>query len=197
MKKSLVVMIMAALVASAFVAPAADAKKKKKKPAACAAYVPGEQGAEAESFVVTDAHTAEAPLEVTVTHAAPPDSFGASFFSNIQVDSAASEAGLYISYEFAVYEDHDLYVYYPDGTEAAVVGGFNPAPFIPANEVFATDGTGSGGHSEQGAEVLDGLRTPDCGGYTVDFHGFLTEGGEYTARVWLGEIVNDPAPPAR
>ena len=196
MKKSLVVMVLAALVASAFVAPAAEAKKKKK-PKACAAYVPGEQGAAAESFVVTDAHTAEAPLEVTVTHASAPDSFSESFFSNIQVDSKAAEAGLYISYEFPVYEDHDLYVYYPDGTEAAHVGGFNPAPVIPANDVFSTDGTGNGGHSEQGAEVLDGLRTPDCGGYTVDFQGFITEGGEYTAKVWLGEAVNDPAPPAR
>ena len=163
---------------------------------ACSAYEPGEQGAEAETVVVTDENTEEAPLEVTVTHASPPDSFLESFFANVQVDSQAAEAGLYISYEFAVYEDHDLYLYYPDGTEAARAAGFNQAPFVPDNPAGGTDGTGHGGHSEMGAEVLDGLRTADCAGYTVDFQGFLTEGGDYTAKLWLGEIQNDPAPPA-
>ncbi|HEX2239582.1 MAG TPA: hypothetical protein VHJ82_00345, partial [Actinomycetota bacterium] len=50
-------------------------KKKKKgcppqkapQAPACPAYTPGELGAEAETSVVTDAHTADAPLEVTVS----------------------------------------------------------------------------------------------------------------------------------
>ena len=189
-------MILAALVASAFVAPTAEAKKKKK-PKACAAYVPGEQGAEAESVSVTDAHTAEAPLEVTITQEMGQGGDlglgqydgSAHTFRNVQVDSKAAEGGLYIRYEFPAYEDHDLYVNYADGTEAAHVGGFNAAP------VGIFDGTGSGGHSEQGAEQIDGLRTPDCAGYTVDFSNYLGQGGEYTVLMWLGEIQNDPAAP--
>ncbi|MFN2389478.1 MAG: hypothetical protein ABR575_07755, partial [Actinomycetota bacterium] len=38
--------------------------KKPKPPAGCAAYVPGEAGADAETTKVTDAATAEAPVEV-------------------------------------------------------------------------------------------------------------------------------------
>ena len=186
-------------------------KKKKKackknngkgvdKDAGCAAYVPGEQGAEAETLTITDAHTAEAPLEITLEHGiglggplvggVPPDQTSRAY-KNLQVDSDAAETGLFIRYEFPVYEDHDLYVNYPDGTQAASVGGFNAVSAGPF------DGTGSGGHSEQGAEQIDGLRTPDCGGYTVDFSNYLGEGGEYTALVWLGEIQNDPAAPAK
>ena len=167
----------------------------------CAAYVPGEQGAEAESLSITDAHTAEAPLEITIEQAmglggpliggvpVPPD--GTSHvIKNLQVDSKEAEAGLFIRYLFPAYEDHDLYVNYPDGSEAAHVGGFNAVSAGPF------DGTGSGGHSERGAEQIDGLRTPDCGGYTVDFSNYLGEGGEYIVQMWLGEIQNDPAAPA-
>jgi hypothetical protein len=190
----------------------AKIKNKKKKKACkknngktppgdkCAAYVPGEQGAEAETVSVTDEHTAEAPLEVVieqemgmggpVLNGVPPDQTS-HVFKNLQVDSKASEAGLFIRYQFPEYEDHDLYVNYADGTEAAHVGGFNATPVGPF------DGTGSGGHSEHGAEQIDGLRTPDCGGYTVDFSNFLGEGGEYTVLMWLGEAENDPAAPAK
>jgi hypothetical protein len=184
------------------------AKKKCKKAAgeapgggapgqACPAYVPGEQGAEAESVVVTDEHTEEAPLELTIEQEvglANDLVLGqydgtAHTFRNLQLDSAAAEAGLYMRYEFPAYEDHDLYVNYADGSEAAHVGGFNATPVGPF------DGTGFGGHSETGAEQIDGLRTADCAGYTIDFSNYLGEGGEYTVKVWLGEILNDPAPP--
>lgn len=196
MRKTLTVVLTASLVASVFWAIPAEAKKKKPKPKpGCAAYVPGEQGAEAESFVVTDAATAEAPLEITVTQEMGQGNDGGigvydgtvHAFKNIQVDSAAAEAGLYIKYSFPVYEDHDLYVYYADGAEAAHVGGFNQVSAGPL------DGTGSGGHSTQGAEQIDGLRTADCAGYTVDFANFLGEGGDYTVTLWLGDIQNDPA----
>jgi hypothetical protein len=184
------------------------AKKKCKKAAgeapggeapgqACPAYVPGEQGAEAESVVVTDEHTEEAPLELTIEQEVGlANDLGlgqydgtAHTFRNLQLDSAAAEAGLYIRYEFPAYEDHDLYVNYADGSEAAHVGGFNATPVGPF------DGTGAGGHSETGAEQIDGLRTADCAGYTIDFSNYLGEGGEYTVIVWLGETLNDPAPP--
>lgn len=160
----------------------------------CAAYVPGEQGAAAETTVVTDAATEEAPLEVTIT--APPGVPEVALghvFHNLQVDAAAADAGLYVRYEFPVYEDHDIYLNYSDGSEAAHAGGFNPAPVPVA--LGCCDGTGTGGHSEQGAEVLDGVRTADCGGYTLDMASFMSEGGDMTLKLWLGEPQNDPAAP--
>jgi hypothetical protein len=168
--------------------------KKPKPPAAakCEAYTPGEEGKDAPLTVVTDAATEEAPVEVLIEQgpglfpAASSDAFG-----NIQVDTGGAEAGLYIAYEFPVYEDHDLYLNYADGSEAARAAGFNQFPFVPGE----TDGTGNGGHSEQGAEMIDGLRTPDCAGYTARFNSFIGEGGEYTVKLWLGEIQNDPAAP--
>lgn len=176
--------------------------KKGKGPggtpgSACTPYTPGEMGAEAETLLVNDKHTEEAPLEITIEQEmGMGNDLGlgqydgtAHTYRNLQIDSKAAEAGLFIRYEFPVYEDHDLYVYYPDGTEAAHVGGFNMTP------IGVFDGTGSGGHSEQGAEQIDGLRTADCGGYTIDFSNYLGEGGEYTVTVWLGEIQNDPAAP--
>ena len=168
--------------------------KKPKPPAAakCEAYTPGEEGKDAPLTVVTEAATEEAPVEVLIEQgpglfpAASSDAFG-----NIQVDTGGAEAGLYIAYEFPVYEDHDLYLNYADGSEAARAAGFNQFPFVPGE----TDGTGNGGHSEQGAEMIDGLRTPDCAGYTARFNSFIGEGGEYTVKLWLGEIQNDPAAP--
>ncbi len=171
-------------------------KKEEPKVEACAPYQPGEQGAEAETVVVTDEATEEKPVEITVTHdpaveGISPSGEEASTFHNIQVDTSAAEAGLYVRYEFPFYEDHDMYFYYPSGTEAARVAGFNPAPVALA--FGCCDGTGRGGHSEQGAEVLDGLRTADCGGYDTKFLNYMGEGGEYTIKIWLGEIQNDPA----
>lgn len=169
-----------------------DKGNKPKPPAApsCPPYVPGEQGAEAATSIVTAAATEEKPLEVTIT--APPGvpevSLG-KVFQNIQVDTAGAEAGLYVRYEFPVFEDHDLYLNYADGSEAARAAGFNPTP------VAVFDGTGDGGHSEQGAEMLDGIRSADCAGYTLDMSSFASEGGEMTLLLWLGEPQNDPAPP--
>src|SRR5688500_1386782 len=60
------VLASAALVLGATFALPAEAKKKKKKPKPCAAYVPAEWGDGQPINLVTDAHTAEAPLEITV-----------------------------------------------------------------------------------------------------------------------------------
>lgn len=160
----------------------------------CAAYVPGEQGAEAETVVVKDEHTAEAPLELAIEQA--PGAVRAEVrghvFANIQVDSEAAEAGLFVRYSFPAYEDHDLYVRYADGALAAQAAGFNPIVEAP----LVNDDTTVAGHSERGAEQVDGVRTADCAGYTVDFVNFLGRGGEYTVTMWLGEIENDPQAPA-
>jgi hypothetical protein len=207
MKKSLVVMIMAALVASAFVAPAADAKKKKKKkPAACAAYVPGEQGAASETFKITDAATAEAPVEIPVTlemSTADIDqglvSDPSTQYVNVQVDSAAKEAGLYLTFEFPTRRDYDLYVRYPDSSEAASSHGFNPAieanvedPVFGLNPSNTT--TNHAGDSQAASENIIGLKTADCGGWTVETTNWLGEGGDMIVKAWLGEIANDPRP---
>jgi hypothetical protein len=40
---------------------------------------------------------------------------------------------------------------------------------------------------------LDGVRTPDCGGYTLDMASFASEGGDMTLKLWLGEPTYDPA----
>jgi hypothetical protein len=158
-------------------------KKAIKK--SCAAYEPGEEGAEAETTVVTDKATEDEPIEVTIENGPGAAVSASHTFHNVQVDSAASEAGLYVRYEFAPYEDHDLYVKLADGTEVARAAGFNQTPYGPL------DGTGNGGHSEMGAEQIDGLRSPDCQGYTLDLANYLGMGGEYTVKLWLGEIQND------
>ena len=97
MKKPLAVLLTAALAMSVFAALPAEAKKKKKKkkPVACAPYVPGELGAEAETLVVTDAATAEAPADACIhsgralhrgPHRRPPTEN-----LNVQVDSAGCD----------------------------------------------------------------------------------------------------------
>ena len=180
--------------------PKGKGKKKGACPAPkppvaqCAPYVPGEEGAEAETTVVTAAATEEKPIEVTI--AAPPGVPEVALghvFHNIQVDADGAEGGLFARYEFPIYEDHDIYLNYADGSEAGHVGGFNPAPVPVA--LGCCDGTGAGGHSEQGAEQIDGMRTADCGGYTLDMASFMSEGGDMTLKLWLGEIQNDPAAP--
>jgi len=162
--------------------------------AACAAYVPGESGKDAPTTVVTPAATADAPIEVKVESGAGHPAKSTHTFYNVQVDSNG-DTGLYVRYEFPIIEDHDLYVRNAEGEEVASAAGFNPTPFgttAPVVGHVGFDGTGSGGHSEQGAEVIDGLKTADCGGYTLDLAGYLTEGGEFTLKLWLGEVQYDP-----
>jgi hypothetical protein len=158
-------------------------------PATCPAYVPGEEGAEAETSVVTDTATEAAPVEVTISTAAAVEGEPAASsktYHNIQVNSAAASTGLWVRFEMDVGEDYDIYLNNPDGSEAAHASGYNPAPAGPL------DGTGSGGHSEQTAEQLDGVSTPDCGGYTLDMTSFQTPGGDKTLKLWLGEANCTP-----
>jgi len=156
----------------------------------CPAYTPGEQGAGKPTSIVTDAATAEKPIEVAVEvgEGVPESPENAPVYYNVQVDAAAAEAGLYVRLEFEDPEDMDMYLNHASGEEAAHVGGYNPAPVIPGQ----TDGTGDGGHSEVGAEQLDGIRTADCGGYTVDIRPFQKTAGEKTLKFWRGQVQNDP-----
>lgn len=205
MKKTIATLIAMGLVAGAFMAAPAEAKKKrkKKKPVACAPYVPGELGAEAESFIVTDAATEEAPVEIPITLAesvADADLFGTGALPpsnqvfNVQVDSAAPTSGLYILFEFETKRDYDLRAYWPTGEEVAASHGFQPALEADVDTPlgnFSNQG-GNAGESTNTSEKIVGLITPDCGGYTVDAQNWLGEGGDFTIKAWLGEGVNEP-----
>jgi hypothetical protein len=190
-----------ALILGAFVAGPADAKKKKKKKppvAACAPFTPYEKGASAPIAVVTDAATEAAPVTVTLataeglgtsTNETEDGDTGALVshaYHNVQVDSAAPTAALYVRLEFAGYQDYDLYLRNPDGTSDTYSAG------APPYQVF--DGTGNGGHSEgdptAAAENIDGAAVTDCQGFTVDVVSATTEGADVTLKYWLG------APPA-
>jgi hypothetical protein len=209
MKKSLAVVLTAALALSVFAAlPAEAKKKKKKKPPVCAPYTPGELGAEAETLVITDAATAEAPVIQPLT-------FDPYFFEgisvngvpgeaptntiNVQVDSAAATAGLYVTFEFDEHRDYDLFVRWPDGSEAASSHGFNPlidTQGQPENVDQSNTATNHAGETTAGSENIVGLITPDCGGYTVQFHNYFGEGGDFEAKIWLGEGTEEPLAPA-
>jgi hypothetical protein len=168
---------------------------------ACVPYVPGEEGKEAKTTVVTDAATAEKPVEVDLTAGAGggamplsgtpvPYDETSSLFQNVQVDSQSPSTGLYARFEFADHHDYDFYLNYPDGSTAANSGDFNIAP-----------GAGAGGGSPDGAweagsnyEQVMGIETADCAGYTARMVSYLTTGGDVKLKLWLGDVVAPPVP---
>lgn len=188
--KSLSVVATSALILGAFVAGPADAKKKKKPkppppPPVCAPYTPGEQGADAETTVVTPAATADAPVEVAL-HTEPgigvggnsvTETFISHVFQNVQVDSEGP-TGLFVRLEMGATDDLDLYVNTADGEMVARAAGFNPEPAV-------YNDTEGGGHTEKGAEVIDGIPVGDCDGFTIDVAGATTAGGDATLKFWL------------
>ena len=185
--RSLTVVASATLVFGAFVAGPADAAKKKKPKAACPAYVPGENGAGEPVNVVTDAHTADAPLAKTVTvgpgvgSGRNPGGLGAEVshvYVPIQVDTASAAGALYINASWpVVVEDYDLYLDAPDGTEVANSAGYGPVD----------DGTTEDSTHDFGSETIISVDTADCGGYTLDVVGATTPGGDVELTFWLGE----------
>lgn len=180
-------------------------KKKQKKekgpeaepePVGCAPYAPGDAGAEAETSVVTDANTAEAPIELEVETAEglgagrDPANFGMAVshaYHNVQVDSAAAEAGLWASIEFTEVWDYDLYLDLADGTEVA-----HSAGFFAQGDGAAGTGDDEDSHTAPGSETITGVFSPDCQGYTLDIVGATTPGETITLKLWLGEVVYTP-----
>ncbi len=198
MSRTLSVLACAALIVGAFTAAPADAKKKRKpKAPACPAYTPGDAGKDAETTVVTDAATAEAPVVFEATAARGLGAVLAynqtsSIYHNIQVDTAGPSAGLYVRFEFPEYHDYDLYLNYAEGGTAASSGDFNTAP-----------GHDLGSGSPEGAweagtdyEMVMGINTADCAGYTARLVSFLTTGGAVKLSMWLGDVVAEPNPPS-
>lgn len=209
MRRSFSVLLTGALLASLIALPAADAaaKKKKKKRSApvCAPFTPAESGAEAETLKVTDAHTADAPLLVPISVGPAFDegifeAVGAGetprAYFNVQVDSKAPTAGLYVTWEFQTHRDYDLWAYFSDGSGAASAHGFQPmmdTKGTPAD--LSNTASNHAGESTATSENLVGVTTPDCGGYTVEASTYFGEGGDFEVKVWLGEAVTEPGVP--
>ncbi|HJR45921.1 MAG TPA: hypothetical protein VJ927_09990 [Actinomycetota bacterium] len=186
--------------------PGKKAPKPGKPSAQCAPFTPGEAGADKPTVVLTDAATEAAPVEqkvtvdasaadaapVTEAYAVIPPAHDA---FNIQVDSAAAESGLYALVEFEDRNDIDMNLLHPDGSYAAQSRGFNTLVEL-VNMEFPVFGpiftSGHGGETTASSEKLVGIRTSDCGGWTLDVANYLGMGGELTVKLWLGEAVTDP-----
>lgn len=205
MKKTLAVLMAVAMVGAAFAGPVeAKKKKKKKKPPVCQPYVPGELGAEAETVVLTDEATAEAPA--TFAFSLPEyfleglDGGQPSEVVNVQVDSKMASAGLYATFAFPARRDYDLFARWPSGDEAASSHGFNPLVEADVDTPVgnpSNTATNHAGESHADSENIVGLITPDCGGYTFEMLNYFGEGGDFELQLWLGEGTEEPlAPPA-
>ena len=209
-KRTLSALLTGSLLVGLIALPAAEAatkKKKKPKPPVCATYVPGELGTDAETFTVTDAHTAEAPLVVPITLAAAFDegvleAVGAGetprAYFNVQVDSAAVSTGFYATFEFQTHRDYDFWAYFADGTGAASAHGFQPlidTQGLPEQADQSNTASNHAGESTATSENLVGVITPDCGGYTLEASAYFGEGGDFEVKLWLGEGVTAPGVP--
>lgn len=205
-----IVLALGLVVSGVIAGPATAAKKKKpKKPAACAAYTPGELGADKPTVVLTDAATAEAPVVQKVSLAesvADADLIGglpdegplasSHDYFNVQVDTKLASAGLYATFEFAEHRDYDLWAYFSDGTVAASSHGFQPALGTQGTQAdISNTATNHAGESKPDSENLVGVITPDCGGYTIEAANWLGEGGDFEIKLWLGEGVTDAGAP--
>jgi hypothetical protein len=167
-------------------------------PAACAAFTPGDLGKDLPVVAVTDAATEAAPVEVEVSldasvanynviggpTATGPGAGHASYF-NVQVDSANPDAGLYAFVEFPERRDYDLNVFHPDGSYAARSRGNNTFIGTPAEGQLSAPG--HGGNPTTSSENIVGLKTADCGGWTMDMESWFAEGGDFKVTLWLGE----------
>jgi len=185
--RTLAVVASAALLLGAVAVVPAGARAKK-----CAPFETSGVGAEAETSIVTDKATADAPIEVTIatdpgagfTNADDPsgDTGATSHkFHNVQVDSKAKTAKLFVRAEFLPSWDYDLFLRLPEGPSVAYEADFNPLTVGGPTPVGGT----SNGHAEPGVSQIDGQVSLDCEGFTVDVGSSITPGGEVTLKFWL------------
>ena len=181
-------------------------KKKgctKTPPAnACAPFTPGEAGKDKPTVVLTDEATEAKPVEQKIKlgasladlrllsqiPAAGPLAVTYDHF-NIQVDSASPEMGVYALFEFPTRRDYDMNLLHPDGSYAARARSFNPVIGTPGS-MFSV--AGHAGEGTDKSEKIIGVKTSDCGGWTVAAENHLGEGGDMVVKLWLGPVVNDP-----
>lgn len=185
----------ASLLVGALVGPA-DAKKKKKPKAApaCAPYVSPDWATDAgATTVITDAATAEAPVEVKITThegvgftspngASEDQGLTSHVYQNVQVDTSAATGGnLFVRAEYTEAFDYDLFLRAPDITALAYEADFNPATVNGPTGI----GTLEGASAEPGASQIDGFPSTDCTNYTVDLASGIAAGEEVTLKFWL------------
>lgn len=191
--RTMAVLASTALVLGAFLAMPADAKKKKK-PKKCAPYSSPDWATDAETTVLTDAATEEAPVEVeiatdpglgfTSTDGPDGDTGETSHkFHNVLVDTKAASANLFVRAEYPPVWDYDLFLRLPELVAVAYEADFNPATVNGPTGVGGMDG----GHAEPGASQIDGYTSADCSGYTVDIASGISAGGAVTLKLWLGK----------
>ncbi len=177
------------------------APKPGKPAAACSPFAPGEAGADKPIVVVSDTATEEKPVEQTVTlDASIADlTFGLTDAGrdafNIQVDSAAKDAGLYAYIEFPARNDLDLNLLHPDGSYGARSRSWNTIQETTDQGPVTVSTQGHGGEGTDHSEKLVGIRTADCGGWTLSVENWLGFGGEFSVKLWLGEAKTDPQAP--
>jgi hypothetical protein len=201
-RRSLHVLVAIALVGGLVAGSAVDAgakRRRAKKAKACARYKPGEQGKGFKTTVVTDRATKKKPIEVGLpieAGAGTIEPFGGSevgrishVFHNVLVDSGSKTKGLWVRLEFAANRDYDLFLNNADGTTVAKAAGFNPHT---EGSPLAYNDTSMGGHTEATAEQLDGIKSADCRGYTVDAAAATGPGEILTLKLWLGKANFDP-----
>ncbi len=180
-----------ALLLGAFVVGPADAKKKKK-PKPCPAYTTPSWAEGAETSIVTDAATADAPVEVEIatepgagftSSGEPGGTTGHATFKyhNVVVDIAAASAKLFARIEYPPVWDYDFVLRLPDGVPVANEGDFNPATAGGPTPV----GSSQGAHAEPGASQIDGAESPDCIGYSLEIASAIRGGGNVALTLWL------------
>lgn len=154
----------------------------------CKAYRPMDDRARrAGTVIVTDGTTETQPITVKVDAPAGTSADPQSAFKNVQLTTQGKQRGLYVRYEFPQAEDYDIVVRAGDGHGLARADGFNPAAVGPAAEP-----NGNGGHSEVGAEQIDGLRANHCDGFTLDLITRTGAGGELVLKLWSGPVQFTP-----
>ena len=187
--RTLAAVTSAVLVMGAFAAAPAGAKKKPKK---CAPYASPAWATDAETTVLTDKATAEAPIEVeiatdpgvgfTSTDGPDGDTGETSHkFHNVVVDTKAASSNLFVRAEYLAAWDYDLFLRLPVLAAVAYEADFNPATVNGPTGIGATEG----GHAEPGVSQIDGFPSLDCAGYTVDLASGITAGGAVLLKLWL------------
>lgn len=146
----------------------------------CDPYKPeDDQARKAGTLIVSSGATESEPTSVKVNAPAGTPDSPTEVLLNLQLTTEGQPADLFVRYEFAPGEDYGLVVENAKGEEKARADGVNPAAIGPLSEPNDT-----GGHSEQGAEQIDGLPSEHCGGYTLRLMTNSGMGGRLTLKVW-------------